>query len=88
MQFKNNGLISAQYKGLSWIPLGNVLNQQDGKMINTVGPITSGAAQRKRVRLITQRSNDRNFPPLYDIAYISLRRGSANEKRFLTTPTY
>ena len=33
MQFKNNGLISAQYKGLSWIPLGNVLNQQDGKII-------------------------------------------------------
>ena len=25
LQFKNNGLIGAQYMGLSWIPLGNVL---------------------------------------------------------------
>ena len=34
-------------------------------ILDTVCPITSGVAQRKRVGLITQRSKDRNLPPLY-----------------------
>ena len=46
-------------------------------ILNTVCPITSGVAQRKRVGLITQRSKDRNLPPLYQS-----RAKSANEKRF------
>ena len=48
-----------------------------GDILNTVCPINSGVAQRKRVGLITQRSKDRNLPPLYQS-----RAKSANEKRF------
>ena len=50
----------------TWISLST------NHMLKTVCPITSGVAQRKRVGLITQRSKDRNLPPLYQsLAWLS-----------------